>query len=959
MPSCPVCGKSFDSSEEISGHIDASHEAMSSTYGEAFKATEEFKEQEHPRKESGQFTTKGSGTTSSKPEEKRFTLASYRRNENRNNHTSNALNLVKQYGTPEELKEMEEIAKRNKEGFSGEDGYKDYQRRYEISNKYYEQLVKEDEERKSKSKEGYDDKGNYTEKCPECGKVFDNPADAGSHSHGEEGADDALRKVADLTESWHRLNKEERAKIFESLGINQGNAYTLANLDWYNLSPQLKKDASEAYVKAEEEIVKCDVCNGKHKTEDHESVEINEAYADIYNIEKHHLSPDFKKKALECSRCNEKFYNNVDKDIHFNEFHATEQEYSLDDECPFCKEKIKEPETLDWHMEQEHGIHIPSQYTQTGIQGAMADTDFDRLEQSWGEAHKSGYIKCPKCDQEFSNLQYLQSHMKDTHGGNESYAKEEDIPSFESYTTEAKWECLDCDSEFDDARKHQEETGHHNIAKKSSEGTSDYEVDVDELLKTGEPVQKLPTNKRANEKNPTPREYWEEEGWKEAEWEWGLEDYSRNWDELSQEQRNTITKKFNNMVDEEPTLFESTANEARWQCDNCGKQFEDAKGATQHEKETGHHDMGFSTVLSGDSKWDKLSGEAYSTERTWRTDEEEKEEEFSHQRYSDLINKEGQPPASVPEKYYDKRGSRNKEDWILTLRSFLKWEYEQGKISWNTSVMFGESHANESRRSELEKKIKDKAKFINLASFENPLNMAEQNMELERLREELASLIESGMEAVPDEAFYKTYDTEEEVRALGATHPVRDENTGEWYWNNYIWRHQHGDDEAIKDMYQHGREASETNPTMIRKLIDDYQKQFGDDQPQDAKGTLQHLLKNGVSREDAVNELKNQGSYIDEALAIETIHYADVWWASLSKDDRAWYADKIGVKDEVNWESLTVREQDAISGYFGEKIFSEEKETNQARESYVCQNCGSEFDDYEDYKEHEEEHGGS
>lgn len=65
----------------------------------------------------------------------------------------------------------------------------------------------------------------------------------------------------------------------------------------------------------------------------------------------------------------------------------------------------------------------------------------------------------------------------------------------------------------------------------------------------------------ATEKNPTAREWWEEEGWKDAEWQWGLKGYSTHWNELSWEQQDTITKKFNAMLDEEPTLFESTAKE--------------------------------------------------------------------------------------------------------------------------------------------------------------------------------------------------------------------------------------------------------------------------------------------------------------------------------------------------------------------------------------------------------------
>ena len=118
------------------------------------KATEDnFKEDEHPRADDGQFTSGGGGTSGGageKPEKKRFTLASYRRNEGRNAHGANALNLVKQYGTPEEVEEMEGIMDRHKK--EGRIGGDDYKRRYEISQKYYDNLLKEDKEGKKEKK---------------------------------------------------------------------------------------------------------------------------------------------------------------------------------------------------------------------------------------------------------------------------------------------------------------------------------------------------------------------------------------------------------------------------------------------------------------------------------------------------------------------------------------------------------------------------------------------------------------------------------------------------------------------------------------------------------------------------------------------------------------------------------------------------------------------------------------
>jgi hypothetical protein len=68
-----------------------------------------------------------------------FTLADYKENEETNNHSENALMLVKMYGTQDEIFEVERLIKKGERegGFS----MVDYRRMYEISNKYYKHLV--------------------------------------------------------------------------------------------------------------------------------------------------------------------------------------------------------------------------------------------------------------------------------------------------------------------------------------------------------------------------------------------------------------------------------------------------------------------------------------------------------------------------------------------------------------------------------------------------------------------------------------------------------------------------------------------------------------------------------------------------------------------------------------------------------------------------------------------------
>ena len=290
-----------------------------------------------------------------------------------------------------------------------------------------------------KDKRADEEVDDYSETCPECGKVFDNPADAGSHAvrhdnerYSEEGGagsgptggtpallpeqaarantdydafkptprgdrlqtDPALSRMTEeapedeklkrLEEVWYKVSTETRTKIFESLGITQGDAYILAGLEYQYITEAVKKDiVKEAEYDFNEEEDKLEKYSRVNEEDDEEEEELNEAYSFTYDLEKNHRSKDFKKKDLICTRCNESFYNSKDRNVHFNEVHMDANEYELPDQCPFCQEIIKEPETLDWHMQQEHGAHVASQYTQTGIQGAMADTDDFGIDQDF------------------------------------------------------------------------------------------------------------------------------------------------------------------------------------------------------------------------------------------------------------------------------------------------------------------------------------------------------------------------------------------------------------------------------------------------------------------------------------------------------------------------------------------------------------------------------------------------
>ena len=69
-------------------------------------------------------------------------LRKYNRLEDNNNHTDAAMLLVNQFGTDEEKEIMQGISDRHKKNPEIGITYADYQKRYEISNKYYKLLIK-------------------------------------------------------------------------------------------------------------------------------------------------------------------------------------------------------------------------------------------------------------------------------------------------------------------------------------------------------------------------------------------------------------------------------------------------------------------------------------------------------------------------------------------------------------------------------------------------------------------------------------------------------------------------------------------------------------------------------------------------------------------------------------------------------------------------------------------------
>jgi len=71
----------------------------------------------------------------------KFTLADFRKNEDRNAHTLNGVEVVRKFGTKSDLKEMLAIQDRHEKSDRGI-LQPDYKRRYELHSKYFQCFFK-------------------------------------------------------------------------------------------------------------------------------------------------------------------------------------------------------------------------------------------------------------------------------------------------------------------------------------------------------------------------------------------------------------------------------------------------------------------------------------------------------------------------------------------------------------------------------------------------------------------------------------------------------------------------------------------------------------------------------------------------------------------------------------------------------------------------------------------------
>ena len=290
---------------------------------------EDFKEGEHPRggdsEHPGRFSAGSGGTsgTTDKPKEKKFTMKQYDRNEDRNDHSKNALLLTRQYGTPEEIKEMEGIVDRHNKSESGIN-HDDYLRRYEISDKYVKNLQEDSEKPKEPKRKLLTDRSGGAWK-------IDVPMEP---QHRQNLINDVRERINRLQNDKDEKTARKKIDKVEDMSDEQLSKYFM----WMGGKPVFT--ASEV---------------------------------DLNTMNQAHV-----------------WWDNKFPDRPWSDMRIGDRQHAI---LAF----LRDPDTE---------ITVESKAT---------------------EAQKSGYIGCPHCNQEFSNVQYLKDHIDEQHEGKESKATEEQI----------------------------------------------------------------------------------------------------------------------------------------------------------------------------------------------------------------------------------------------------------------------------------------------------------------------------------------------------------------------------------------------------------------------------------------------------------------------------------------------------------------------------------------------------
>lgn len=178
-------------------------------------------------------------------------------------------------------------------------------------------------------------------------------------------------------ESWDRKSQNNKVMLFEHLGFTQGDSMIMAELDWSNLSTEVRK-AIEVEEKEKEDKRK-DSTDAFNDEGDQPDTQIEEEDAVDYNIIGESLT---NRSKYECEWCNSGFKSNESLMTHHNDIHVRANEFSIEVpwNCPFCMEDLGENETMKDHLAYNHGIAANSGLEEPAIEGGKNEIGADQVD---------------------------------------------------------------------------------------------------------------------------------------------------------------------------------------------------------------------------------------------------------------------------------------------------------------------------------------------------------------------------------------------------------------------------------------------------------------------------------------------------------------------------------------------------------------------------------------------------
>lgn len=177
-----------------------------------------------------------------------------------------------------------------------------------------------------------------------------------------------------IGESWDFKAYNDKSEAFETIGFGQGDALKLADLNWADLSTEVRQALE---VEDEEKVEKRgDIQDAFNDEGEQPDTKVE----DLDNIDYNIIGESQTQRSkYECEWCNHSARSNESLMIHHNDIHVKANEFSIEvpNTCSFCQEDIGENTTMADHLAYGHGIELPAGGSYEDGDAFMGEMDED------------------------------------------------------------------------------------------------------------------------------------------------------------------------------------------------------------------------------------------------------------------------------------------------------------------------------------------------------------------------------------------------------------------------------------------------------------------------------------------------------------------------------------------------------------------------------------------------------